>query len=127
MRRFYKTTWHPAGKALLVAVVLGIATMLSAACAAGASPSVPTISEDEMMQTLERVLEMGPQMQQQLQNIEKLHPGSSAKCAPSYPEKCIPPPPPKLECSDVGLKNFLVLPPDPHHFDPDKDGIGCEG
>jgi micrococcal nuclease len=22
--------------------------------------------------------------------------------------------------------NFKVLPPDPHHFDGDKDGIGCE-
>ena len=118
---------HSAWKALPVALAFGMVTMWSAACSAGPALPPPTVSQDQMMQTLERVLEMGPQMQQQLDNIEKLHPGTSTKCSPSYPEKCIPPPPPILACQDVGLKNFLVLPPDPHHFDPDKDGIGCEG
>jgi hypothetical protein len=50
-------------------------------------------------------------------------------CDPSYPDFCIPPPPPDLNCSApviAGRHNFRVLPPDPHHFDTDHDGIGCE-
>ena len=49
-----------------------------------------------------------------------------SKCDPSYPDMCIPPPPPDLDCKDIRYRNFKVLPPDPHHFDSDGDGIGCE-
>ena len=48
------------------------------------------------------------------------------KCDPSYPDFCIPPPPPDLDCGDISQKRFTVLQPDPHRFDGDKDGIGCE-
>jgi hypothetical protein len=47
-------------------------------------------------------------------------------CDDSYPDFCIPPPPPDLNCSDIPQKNFTVLPPDPHGFDGNKDGVGCE-
>ena len=47
-------------------------------------------------------------------------------CDPSYPDFCIPPTPPDLDCGDIPQKRFTVLPPDPHRFDGDKDGIGCE-
>jgi PKD repeat protein len=47
-------------------------------------------------------------------------------CNSSYPDMCIPPPPPNLTCDDVGARNFEVVPPDPHGFDGDNDGIGCE-
>ena len=48
-------------------------------------------------------------------------------CDPSYPDVCIPPPPPNLNCNDDGVpENFKVLPPDPHGFDINNDGIGCE-
>jgi hypothetical protein len=47
-------------------------------------------------------------------------------CDPAYPTVCIPPPPPDLDCSEIPYRNFRVLPPDPHRFDRDKDGIGCE-
>ena len=47
-------------------------------------------------------------------------------CDPSYPDVCIPPPPPDLDCVDIPYRNFRVLPPDPHNFDGDHDGIGCE-
>lgn len=47
-------------------------------------------------------------------------------CSPSYPDVCIPPAPPDLDCGDIPYKAFRVLPPDPHKFDRDKDGIGCE-
>lgn len=54
-------------------------------------------------------------------------PPSNANCDPSYPDFCIPPPPPDLDCKDIPHKNFTVLPPDPHRLDGnDKDGIGCE-
>ena len=47
-------------------------------------------------------------------------------CDPSYPDVCIPPPPPDLDCRDIPYRRFRVLPPDPHGFDRDRDGIGCE-
>src|SRR5215208_897390 len=47
-------------------------------------------------------------------------------CDPTYPDMCIPPPPQNLTCDDIGARNFEVLPPDPHGFDGDNDGIGCE-
>jgi len=57
--------------------------------------------------------------------------GSSAEerraaCDPSYPDVCIPPPPPDLDCRDIPYRRFRVLPPDPHGFDRDRDGIGCQ-
>jgi hypothetical protein len=52
----------------------------------------------------------------------------SGNCDPSYPDFCIPPPPPDLDCKDIDGGNFTVRPPDPHGFDGnDNDGIGCEG
>lgn len=53
-------------------------------------------------------------------------PTLSSRCDPSYPDVCIPPPPPDLDCKDIPYRRFKVLPPDPHHFDADGDGIGCE-
>ena len=51
---------------------------------------------------------------------------SQNQCDSSYPDVCIPPSPPDLDCKDIPQKGFTVLPPDPHRFDGDKDGIGCE-
>ena len=48
-------------------------------------------------------------------------------CDASYPDICIPPAPPDLDCPDIRFRNFTVLPPDPHRFDGDHDGLGCEG
>ena len=48
------------------------------------------------------------------------------KCDPSYPAICIPPYPPDLDCGEIQYSNFRVVPPDPHGFDRDRDGIGCE-
>jgi hypothetical protein len=51
-----------------------------------------------------------------------------SNCDPSYPDVCIPPNPPDLDCGDIPHRRFRVLPPDPHKFDgSDGDGIGCEG
>jgi micrococcal nuclease len=48
-------------------------------------------------------------------------------CSPAYPDVCIPPPPPDLDCGDISHRRFRVLSPDPHRFDgSDDDGLGCE-
>ena len=49
-----------------------------------------------------------------------------SNCDSSYPDTCISSPPPNLNCDDMSDKDFEVLPPDPHGFDRDEDGIGCE-
>lgn len=48
------------------------------------------------------------------------------QCDPSHPTVCIPPPPPDLDCGDIPYRNFQVVGNDPHRFDRDHDGIGCE-
>jgi hypothetical protein len=57
-------------------------------------------------------------------------PPSGGKCAASYPTVCIPPPPPDLDCGEISYRNFRVrwdvADPDPHHFDGNHNGIGCE-
>jgi micrococcal nuclease len=47
-------------------------------------------------------------------------------CDPAYPSVCIPPPPPDLDCRDIPYRRFTVVAPDPHRFDGDHDGVGCE-
>ncbi len=49
-----------------------------------------------------------------------------AGCDPSYPTVCIPPSPPDLDCGDIPFRRFTVVEPDPHRFDGDNDGVGCE-
>ena len=58
-------------------------------------------------------------------------PPVAGNCAASYPDVCIPPPPPDLDCGQISFKRFRVVynvaSPDPHGFDGDRDGVGCEG
>jgi micrococcal nuclease len=57
-------------------------------------------------------------------------PPPPARCAPSYPDFCVAPPPPDLDCADFDQKRFRVLwtvaDPDPHRLDGDRDGVACE-
>ncbi len=57
-------------------------------------------------------------------------PPVAGKCEPSYPGICIPIGSPDLDCGDISWRRFVVLwnvpNPDPHRFDGDQDGIGCE-
>lgn len=50
----------------------------------------------------------------------------TSNCSPAYPDVCIPPAPPDLNCGDISARRFTVLAPDPHGFDGDGDGVGCE-
>lgn len=51
----------------------------------------------------------------------------SKQCEPSYPDFCLAPGIPDLDCKDILPRRFRVLSPDPHRFDQDGDGMGCEG
>ena len=55
-------------------------------------------------------------------------PSPPGECDPSYPTVCIPPISVygDLDCRDVPYRRFQVVPPDPHGFDGDYDGVGCE-
>ncbi|TVU55431.1 MAG: calcium-binding protein [Arthrospira sp. PLM2.Bin9] len=63
---------------------------------------------------------------QTAQTATKTTDNSLAKCDPSYPDICIPPYPPDLNCKDISDRKFRVTGSDPHKFDRDRDGIGCE-
>jgi micrococcal nuclease len=52
--------------------------------------------------------------------------GGGGGCDPSYPDFCIPSPPPDLDCADIAQHGFRVVGDDPHRFDGDRDGVGCE-
>lgn len=54
------------------------------------------------------------------------HPSLSEDCDSSYPTICVHPPPPNLDCEDIEHREFKVIPPDKHYFDPDGNGIGCQ-
>lgn len=51
--------------------------------------------------------------------------GGAPGCDPSYPTVCIPGGP-DLDCGAVPHRRFAVVAPDPHGFDGDGDGVGCE-
>jgi len=56
--------------------------------------------------------------------------GSGGSTSSSGASSCysvpIPPPPPDLDCKDISYCRFAVYGCDPHGFDGDGDGIGCE-
>ncbi len=49
-----------------------------------------------------------------------------SNCASSYQTLCIPINHPDLDCDEIPWRRFPVRPPDPHGFDGDSDGVGCE-
>lgn len=53
-------------------------------------------------------------------------PAQPQNCDPSYPTVCIPPAPPDLDCPQIPYRRFEVIGADPHRFDGDHDGVGCE-
>jgi len=50
----------------------------------------------------------------------------TSACDSSYPTICIPSPPPDLDCIEIPYRDFQVTGADPHNFDADHDGLGCE-
>jgi micrococcal nuclease len=57
-------------------------------------------------------------------------PVAPSNCEPSYPDICIPIGSADLDCGEIQWRMFTVrwdvANPDPHRFDGDGDGFGCE-
>lgn len=52
---------------------------------------------------------------------------SGSRCHPAYPDGCIPPPAPDLDCAQIKRRVRVDhTHGDPHRLDADKDGWGCE-
>ena len=49
-----------------------------------------------------------------------------SNCDPSYPTICIPVGVADLDCPEIPYRRFAVVGADPHRFDGDGDGVGCE-
>jgi hypothetical protein len=49
-----------------------------------------------------------------------------SNCDPSYPTICIPVGIGDLDCGEIPYRRFTVVGSDPHRFDGDNDGVGCE-
>jgi hypothetical protein len=62
----------------------------------------------------------------QVQSNDREDNSGNGNCDPSYPTVCIKSPPPDLNCGDISYENFEVRGNDPHGFDRDNDGTGCE-
>jgi micrococcal nuclease len=57
------------------------------------------------------------------------NPPPNGTCDPNYAGACVPPYPPDLDCADMramGLAPVRIIGSDPHRFDGDGDGTGCE-
>lgn len=65
-------------------------------------------------------------VEQQQQQEPPTQPATENCDRQSYPDVCIAPYPPDLDCGEVPYRRFTVRPPDPHGFDRDGDGVGCE-
>jgi hypothetical protein len=46
-------------------------------------------------------------------------------CDPSYPDICLTPRGPDIDCADLTARAFRVLEPDPYDLDLNDDGYGC--
>ena len=107
---------------ILVVIVIGIFVL---------AISNPNLRENK--QTWFGTIDVKPEknipIQEQEQSISSKDTGSSTSqrgCDTSYPDVCIPPWPPDLDCGEISHKNFRVVGEDKHGFDLDNDGIGCE-
>ena len=78
------------------------------------SPTDKTISQSSKSTSTNPVMTSTPKSYEQ------------DNCDSSYPDFCILSPPPNLNCPDISQKRFTVTGSDPHGFDRDHDGIGCE-
>jgi len=59
--------------------------------------------------------------------VEVVEPDTiQSSCDESYPTVCIAVYPPDLDCSQIPHRYFVVVGDDPHGFDGDNDGFGCE-
>ena len=98
-------------KYVIVGIIIGILAILSIA---GNLTSQNESSEDIKSTIPEKTISPTPIQTPKI------------TCDPSYPDFCIPPDSPDLDCGEIPHKNFRVIGNDKHGFDRDNDGIGCE-
>jgi micrococcal nuclease len=72
-------------------------------------------------------IDSAPQPDVPVEELPQEGPGAG-NCDASYPSVCIPPieVTGDLDCKQIDFRRFDVIPPDPHQFDLDYDGSGCE-
>jgi endonuclease YncB( thermonuclease family) len=90
------------------------------------APDTACVSTFEMAQRQAQTAKIGLWIPTPELDVPPITGENTGKCDPSYPGVCIAPPPPDLDCGDIPYRRFQVLPPDPHGFDRDGDGVGCE-
>jgi uncharacterized repeat protein (TIGR01451 family) len=101
------------GGAVTVTLVIRVVTGTSVALTTTVGAATPDANSTNNAATVTSTVSAPP-------------PPPPTNCDASYPTVCIPPPPPDLDCGDIPYRNFAVRPPDPHGFDGNNDGIGCE-
>jgi hypothetical protein len=102
--------------------------------AAVATTTTTTTPEEELESEPESVIEPEPEPEEEESEDDSDDDNGGGDdsgddgedCDNSYPDECIPPPPPDLDCSDIDEDDFVVRGSDPHGFDDDNDGVGCE-
>jgi hypothetical protein len=108
-------------RTITAAVVIAVALVVAVPSLAGGqeSPGEATTTETTIGGTTSTIV---------VTTTTTVPPEGEPECDPSYPTLCIPPDLPDLDCQDIEpeFKPFPVLPPDPHGFDGDNDGVGCE-
>jgi len=112
---------------------LGNGAWIAAFLVSGLSADLPVAP---LLPAAPVVVEVAPVVEQpvvQEQPVVEEQPASvdsgGGDCDPSYPDVCIPPKSRvgDLNCPDIPqFANFRVLAPDPHGFDKEHDGWGCE-
>lgn len=87
---------------------------------------VRATTDDNDVSRLRRLIQMTPPPLPSPPRPAPAPQPSQPSCDPSYPGVCIPPAPPDLDCDDVPYSDFAVIGSDPHGFDGNDDGVGCE-
>ncbi len=101
-------------KPILVSIIIGVGIVIVAAGFLSRDIPVEKIVSDDFETPISLI--------QESQTITT----ATKDCDSSYPDVCIPAYPPDLDCGEIGYSNFKVVGSDPHGFDGDNDGIGCE-
>jgi hypothetical protein len=106
--------------------ILACVLALLALPACGAPPPAPAPPTPTITTVSRSIAGPTPQPPPVTAKSVKPRANQASTCDPAYPTICISSPPPRLTCADIPFRAFKVLRPDPHNFDPDHNGIGCE-
>ena len=110
-------------KSILISIIVGVAIVIVAAGFLTRDIPVERIVSDDF-ETQTPISPTFP-IQESESNFAN-SPVTKDICDPSYPDICITPYPPDLDCDEIEFSNIRVYQPDPHGLDGDRDGIGCE-